>query len=168
MTTDSETIDTMARTIWGEARGCGTDGMRHVAMVIVNRAAHPSWWGHDIESVCLAPWQFSCRNPGDSNRAKLLSVTSIDPEFATAVAIATQAVHGSLQDETGNADSYYATSMRTPPTWTATAERTFSDGWHIFYRTARTSRPSTIANISVHAAPEDEADRLDDEFNPTA
>ena len=52
--------DTLARTLWGEARNQGQCGMAAVAHVVLNRAAHPRWWGHDIISVCRAPEQFSC------------------------------------------------------------------------------------------------------------
>lgn len=130
----ADAIDTMARTIWGEARGCGYSGMQHVASVIVNRASNPSWWGTDIETVCHKPYQFSCRNPGDPNRVQLLTVTPADREFALALRIAQMGADTGLPDDTGGADSYFA--IGTPaPAWAATAVKTFSDGWHSFYRT---------------------------------
>ena len=63
MTATATTIETLARTIWAEARSGGAAAMTHVANVICNRAAFPRWWGRDIASVCLAPEQFSCWNP---------------------------------------------------------------------------------------------------------
>jgi cell wall hydrolase len=150
-----QSVDTMARTLWGEARGCGAAGMRHVASVIQNRASHPSWWGNGVISVCLQPWQFSCRNPGDPNRDKLLAVTTRDPDFAVAMEIAQQAVAGQLPDETNGADSYYALSMSTPPAWAAKSVRTFADGWHAFYRTTLNAPPGTrpdARNVSVRSA----------------
>ena len=75
-----DALDTLARTVWGEARGEGEAGMAAVAAVIRNRidvsAAHGGkyWWGRDWISVCQARSQFSCWNPGDPNRAKLLAV----------------------------------------------------------------------------------------------
>lgn len=151
---DFDTIDTLARTLWGEARGCGAPGMRHVASVILNRAASPRWWGHNIRSVCLQPWQFSCHNAKDPNRAKLLAVTTANPEFKLAVRIAQDAAAGLLADETGGADSYYARSMSAPPVWAATARRTFADGWHVFFRTIgehpRGSHPD-VRNVGADA-----------------
>jgi spore germination cell wall hydrolase CwlJ-like protein len=144
--------------------------MRHVASVILNRASHPAWWGNNIVAVCIQPYQFSCRNTGDPNREKLLSVTAKDPEFAIALGIAQQAVAGHLPDATDGADSYYALSMRAPPAWAKTATKTFADGWHAFYRTTTAAPPGTrpdVRNVSVHAVP-DEADLLDDEFNQSA
>lgn len=126
--------DIMARTLWGESRGAGPEGMSHVANVVMNRVAHPRWWGNDTISVCKTPWQFSCWNKSDPNRAKLEAVTSDDPMFAAALRIAAQAIAGRLPDATDGADSYYAQSMMRPPAWSQRATRTFSDGWHVFCR----------------------------------
>lgn len=158
-----QSIDTLARTLWGEARGCGATGMRHVANVIVNRAQHPSWWGNNIIAVCLQPYQFSCRNPGDSNRAKLMAVTMADRDFVIAMDIARQAVAGNLPDETWGADSYFALSMAHPPAWAAKAVKTFSDGWHVFYRTTPNAPPGSrpdVPNVSVHTADDLNAQEL--------
>ena len=163
-------VDTLARTIWGEARGCGLAGMAHVANVIVNRADNPRWWGDDVIHVCTAPEQFSCWNADDPNREKLLAVADTDPEFMIAVTIATAAVGRRLGDGTGGADSYYAKSMAAPPAWAARGTVTLDDGWHIFLRmeiAAPDGGPGTV-NVSVNAktpAP-DEADVLDDEYDP--
>lgn len=127
-------VDVMARTLWGEARGCGEDGMWHVANVIINRANHPRWWGSDILSVCQAPSQFSCWNKSDPNRAKLLAVTQDNKQFADAVRLATVAIAGKLPDQTGGADSYYARSMARPPAWANRSKETFRDPWHVFLR----------------------------------
>ena len=139
--------DTLARTLYGEARGCGSPGMSHVASVILNRAAHPSWWGHSIVSVCVQPWQFSCRNPGDPNLPKLMAVTAADPAFAVALDIASRAVAGQLSDGTGGADSYYALSMAEPPAWAAKSVKTYEDAWHAFYRTTSTAPPGAAPDV---------------------
>jgi spore germination cell wall hydrolase CwlJ-like protein len=60
-----DTQGVLARTLWAEARSQGGEGMHAVANVILNRAAQPDWWGKDIRSVCLAPYQFSCWNEND-------------------------------------------------------------------------------------------------------
>ena len=50
-----------AETIFAEARGEGREGMIAVASVIWNRAhGNPE----KLETVCMAPWQFSCWNLG--------------------------------------------------------------------------------------------------------
>lgn len=145
----SEDVLTAARTIWGEARGCGYLGMLGVASVIGNRHKHPEKaWGATIASVCRAPWQFSCWNEGDPNLAKMLAVTEADPTFAIAVALAVRLENGTLHDITDGADCYYARSMATPPAWAAGATRTHLDSCHNFFRTGT----GAASNVSASAA----------------
>lgn len=127
-------VDVVSRTAWGEARGCGRDGMANVISVMVTRAKNPTWWGHDLVSVCLQPYQFSCRDAGDPNLQKLLAVTDADPDFRVAQALARLAVQDILPDMTKGADSYFAVSLRHRPSWTARATQTYADGWHSFWR----------------------------------
>lgn len=129
----SDPHDILARTVWAEARGDGRRGMEAVACVILNRAAHPRWWGKDVLSVCRAPWQFSCWLPDDPNLPKLKSATGADPSFVTALAVADDALSGRLVDPTGGADSYFA--IGTPePEWAASAVHTCNIIGHAFYR----------------------------------
>lgn len=111
----------VARTVWGEARGGGVEGMISVANVIQNRVAHPTWWGSAPREVCLAPEQFSCWLPG-ADRDAMLAADWLTPGFAAALAIA-EAVVGSavspLPRLVKNATSYYAASMTPPPAWAA-------------------------------------------------
>lgn len=58
-----------AMLVWGEARGESREGKLAVAYVAVNRALK---WERRLASVILRPWQFSCFNPNDPNREKLL------------------------------------------------------------------------------------------------
>lgn len=128
-------VDTLARTIWGEARGEGYQGMQAVANVVVNRARIGGWWGTTIETVCRKPWQFSCWLPTDPNSLKLRSVTLADTAFATAYEIARRAVAGTLADITGGATHYHEKSIR--PAWVSGATLTKSIGNHLFYRGVR-------------------------------
>lgn len=156
-------VDVMGRTLYGEGRSTGAAGMRHIASVILNRAAHPRWWGYSVTQVCVQPWQFSCRNDNDPNWPKLRAVTMKDPQFVLAISIARLAIAGLVADATNGADSYYALSMPAPPDWAAAAVHTYSDGWHAFYRTVgpfpAQSSPD-IRNTSVHAPMPSEADTL--------
>lgn len=155
----------MARTLYGEARGCGIAGMTHVANVIVNRIDNPRWWGDDVISVCRAPEQFSCWNTDDPNYPKLLSVTTTDPEFAEAILVSLKAVARKLPDVTDGADSYYALTMNHPPLWASRAVKTFSDGWHVFLRVelpAKNGGPEA-PTVSIHKPPPDDADMLNQE-----
>src|SRR6202167_2435580 len=63
-------LDLMKLCVWREARGEGMLGKGGVAQGIQNRATAPAWWGHDIRSVILKPWQFSSFNAADANSEK--------------------------------------------------------------------------------------------------
>ena len=131
----ADPVTTIACTIWMEARGDGQEGMHAVANVIMNRARNPRWWGHDIVSVCLAPWQFSSFDPG-STQIPLVkeAIVNGDPDYLTALKIAEWAVEGILADITDSADSYFAVTIP-PPYWSKRAEFTVQIGRQKFYRT---------------------------------
>lgn len=135
-------IDTLARTLWGEARGEGLVGMKAVACVIVNRFKQPGWWSRDkgddipddtIQAVCRDPWQFSCWNPDDPNLPKLLEVTREDKAFDNAWVLAELAVDGKLDDITNGATSYFSSTMGKPPYWAKDMTEVAQWGKHKFY-----------------------------------
>lgn len=147
----TDPTDILARTAWGEARGCGEDGMQRVLNVVMNRATNPRWWGHDPAEVCLKPWQFSCWNADDPNRPKLEAVTDADPQFRIALDLARAAAAWNLPDLTGGADSYFVKTM-TPPPWTRGATHTVDDGWHSFWITRHVAHaPSAYQPREVSA-----------------
>ncbi len=122
--------DILARTIYGEARGEGARGMQAVANVIMNRVKDGSWYGASVKDVCLKPYQFSCWNQNDPNRAIILSAT--DAQLKQARKIAEQAINGTLEDITGGATHYYADSIAAPY-WAASMRQTTKIGHHIFF-----------------------------------
>lgn len=128
-------IDILARTLWGEARGEGSAGMQAVANVVMNRVLRGGWWGTDIVSVCRKPYQFSCWNTGDPNRAAAAAVDGRDLYFATALRLARRAVLGALPDITGGADHYHAAGAG--PVWSRGETPTAVIGRHIFYNLAK-------------------------------
>lgn len=127
-----EAIDTLARTLWGEARGEGPRGMEAVACVVMNRVTCAvSHFGASVTDVCQKPAQFSCWNASDSNRARLLAVTTADTDFAQSLAIAARAVDGALADFTAGATHYHTRAVR--PGWAAGKTPCFELGDHLFY-----------------------------------
>lgn len=129
--------DTLARTLWGEARGEGSGGMQAVACVILNRVAHAKkmngyWWGNTILEVCHKPFQFSCWNSSDPNYRKLLSVDEEDLYFVTARRVATRALLGFLKDPTNGATHYHARTLT--PKWAIGKKPSAVLGRHIFYK----------------------------------
>lgn len=129
--------DTIARTLWGEARGEGSAGMLAVAAVILNRLHVAQtrggfWWGSSLIQICQKPYQFSCWNKDDPNYRKLLAVDERDLHFATALRIARRAVNGVLDDPTGGATHYHAAGIT--PYWAKGQTPVAVIGRHIFYR----------------------------------
>lgn len=130
--------DVLARTLWGEARGEGDQGMSAIACVVLNRVRVAEekgryWWGNNIIQVCQKPYQFSCWNRSDPNFQKLQSLDSTDYTFATALRIARRAVAQCLLDVTNGATHYHADSIE-KPYWTRGQEPRATIGHHIFYR----------------------------------
>lgn len=133
-------IDSLARTLWGEARGESLAGQEAVAHVILNRVAiaqarERMWWGNTIREVCRKPYQFSCWNHDDPNYIKLMAVTPRDPVFAQCLRIARRAVHGALshsKDPTDGATHYHTDVIM--PSWARGQNPTALIGRHVFYR----------------------------------
>lgn len=132
-------VHILAMTLWGEARGEGVTGQTAVACVIMNRVAIGGWWGKDVRTVCLKPYQFSCWLEADPNRTKMLAVPDTDPIFAQCLSIARMAIAGTLTDITGGADSYERTGIGA--SWAVGLTPVRVIGHHSFYRTVK--RPSS-------------------------
>jgi spore germination cell wall hydrolase CwlJ-like protein len=130
--------DTLARTIYGDARGETLDGMEAVANVILNRyeiaRRHENgyWWGSTIKDICLRPAQFSCWNKNDPNRLVMERVSSDNPIFAICQRIARRSVAGVLRDNTHGATHYHARQIM--PDWAMDEIPVAKIGHHIFYR----------------------------------
>lgn len=129
--------DTLARTLWGEARGEGPAGMEAVASVVLNRVASAQqmggyWWGNTIIQVCQKPYQFSCWVRADPNYRRIVEVDERDIHFATAVRIARRAIAGTLKDSTDGATHYHAYGLS--PAWARGHKPKAVIGRHVFYR----------------------------------
>lgn len=129
-------VDTLARTLYGEARGEPVRGKEAIAAVIINRVKRAEargwyWWGNTIQEVCLRPWQFSCWNAGDPNRKKIEAVRTGNRGFDSCLRIARRAVAQVLADPTDGATHYHTTAI-TPP-WAKGREPSVRIGNHLFY-----------------------------------
>ena len=106
-------------------------------LVVLNRVAVANrhggyWWGKDIADVCLKPFQFSCWNANDPQRAKLLSVAENNIHFATALRIARRAAYGLLLDSVAGATHYHTLDIL--PRWAQGQTPVAIIGHHMFYR----------------------------------
>lgn len=112
-TPSGDATDTLARTLWGEARDQPVRAIEGVAAVVMNRVRRARerggwWWGGDPATVCRMPLQFACWNPDGPGRAALAAVTEADPTFVVCRRIARRALAGLLADPTGGATHYHA------------------------------------------------------------
>ncbi|MTI10177.1 cell wall hydrolase [Curvivirga aplysinae] len=133
-------VETLARTIWAEARGEGPDGMMAVACVILNRWRDPKWWSRDenddivddtVEAVCRDPWQFSCWNKNDPNLPKLLAIDLSDQHFKAAFDIAYRCCFEDIIDLVEGSKHYHTKSIS--PDWAKGKFPVAHIGHHLFY-----------------------------------
>lgn len=124
-------IDTLSRTLLGEARGEGLLDMLGVAAVIRERVMRPGWWSRpsdNWQSVCRVYHQFSCWNKGDPNREVILNAEDREPiAFRRAVRIAEYTVHClrdrdvmqlfGIDDVDDIPTHYHDRSIDTPKAW---------------------------------------------------
>lgn len=135
--------DTVARTLYGEARGEGNQGLQAVANVIANRAQvaahfvdahqknHPLFGDGTLASACRVPWQFSCWNVADPNCWAIHDVDDSDPIFVMCLTIAQAAVDGQLPDLTSGA--LYYKVIGSYAKWAEGKTPCFTYGKHEFY-----------------------------------
>lgn len=124
-------IDTLARTLWGEARGEGFTGMQAVANVVMNRVRSRKW-PSTVTAVCKQKGQFSVWNANAPQRGRLMNVTPADAKFKQALEIAAMAVNGHLEDITGGADHYHTHAVN--PYWSQGVTPIANIGNHKFFR----------------------------------
>ena len=128
----------VAATLWGEARGEGTNGMQAVMNIIMNRA-HGDF--SKAREVALKRKQFSVwngvKNPEeislqmarDSRNKKLKDI----PSYIEALELVDKAMRGDLPDITGGATHYFNPHKVLPP-WAKEMVKTVSIGNHDFYK----------------------------------
>jgi spore germination cell wall hydrolase CwlJ-like protein len=122
----------LALMIWREARGETMEGKIAVGFTVLNRVAHPGWWGHDVAQVIGARWQYSSMT--DPRDPQLTAwPTASDALFLDCLRVADEVLAGSVDNPVPGADSYYAVSMPTPPKWADPAKFVKQIGRHLFY-----------------------------------
>ncbi len=134
-------LDTLTRTLYGEARGECVEGQIGVIHVILNRLRQPGWWSRHrdsipddtIAAVCRDPWQFSCWNPNDPNLPKLTAVGKGDLVYRRLCDLVEAVViEGAHPDPTRGATHYKVRAW--PARWAENRTPVASIGVHDFYR----------------------------------
>lgn len=136
-------LDVMALTVWAEARGESVKGQTAVAWVIKNRYLNPRWWSRNkdaipddtIAAVCKDPWQFSCWNPNDPNRARLENpATLMRPDVLAIRGLCECVLKDEIPDPTKRSDHYCTTKIARHTNWAKGRKPVAMIGQHLFYR----------------------------------
>jgi spore germination cell wall hydrolase CwlJ-like protein len=127
----SRDLECLTQAAYYEARGEGSDGMRAVAQVVLNRVRHPAF----PKSVCGVVFQGAGRRTGcqfsftcdGSMRAGVNRVA-----WSRARDIASRALSGAVYASVGNATHFHTTGVA--PGWRNSLIRVGQVGSHLFYR----------------------------------
>ncbi|MDR2794797.1 MAG: cell wall hydrolase [Holosporaceae bacterium] len=123
---------TLAKTIYGEARGeyysYGISSLMAIANVVVNRKNKN--FAPTICDVCLAPYQFSCWNKNDPNY-KIITEISSDAIFKKCQETAENVLAEKWPDLTDGCDHYHQKCIK--PHWAAHLQPRRIFGSHYFY-----------------------------------
>ena len=135
-----------ALTVYGEAKNQSVSGLQAVLSVIRNRVK-VGRFGSGWKGVIFKPWQFSCWNEGDPNRAQLLQLgfqligkteRTQNAVFDVCVWLAAQMVEGKYLSNVSDSTHYYAPAIVDTPAWAKSpAVRRTVVGSHVFYGNVR-------------------------------
>lgn len=122
----------LALAIWKEGAGEPFIGKVAIAYSVLERVAHPGWWGRDLIGCLTKPYQFSSFTaPGDGQLIRWPQLS--DPSYVEAWDAAIKALDKTASNPAPTSNSYYATSIK-PPAW-ATPETFITQvGRHRFHR----------------------------------
>lgn len=127
-----EQIDTIVRTVLGEAAGEGRPGMEAVAWTILNRA-NSGKYPSDPAKVAKQPSQFSAWNSAANGGNDLVNMSASDPRYKQALEIVNDVLGGNVPDPTGGALFYHTQNIS--PYWSDSVNNygTVGIGAHQFY-----------------------------------
>lgn len=155
MTKKDEQIDTLARTLYGEAKAQDVPDAIAIACVIMNRVSLPNW-PNEIEAVCIQPYQFSCWNTNDPNRARIFKASG--PWFKRCIEIATLAVEGNLPDPTTRSTHYHTPAVK--PAWSRRKTPVYQTAGHLFFNDIDTRPPANAKEALNQIRPVSKTDTI--------
>ena len=132
----AQDLDTLARTIVGEARSEPWAGMLAVGWTVRHRCEDPRRWPDTIHAVCRQRYQFSCWLSSDPNRKV---IDKLKPEhdtmFRMCLGAAACVLTGLVEDNTDGANHYLALgSLPKRPAWYDASKVTVTIGHHTFLK----------------------------------
>jgi len=135
-------LEYLARTIAGEARGESFAGKIAVGKSIVNRFRISHRSESTIAGVCTEPYQYSCWNTKDNNRAVIEKMSFVELMDLGCIAAALAAMDPSHLDETKGSTHYHTVkapkgAIKWPPVWAEGHKPAIQIGNHYFYNTVK-------------------------------
>ena len=126
-----EDVLTLARTVWGEARGESEEGKKAVIHTVFNRFNSGRWYaGKTIATTCRKCWQYSCWNKNYPNREKMDALTYIELELNLNLIKEAE----TEDDFTGGATHYYNPKVCARPKWVEGMKPCYICGHHLFFK----------------------------------
>ena len=123
--------DTLAAiNIWMEARGEPYEGQVAVGEVMRNRLANGSF-GHNLQSIILAPYQFSGWNTTSNERIAAFSLDDADPVYQQCLKAWLESTNTAFAK--GALFYYNPSIVSLPPDWAVPIHLTATIGHHQFY-----------------------------------
>ena len=144
----SRDLECLTQAVYYEARGEGSDGMKAVAQVVLNRARHPAF----PKSICAVVFQGSNRATGcqfSFTCSGIMNRRVNQAAWNRARKVATAALDGSVYSGVGSATHFHTTSVS--PGWRNSLVRVNQVGSHVFYRFG--GRRGSSATFSYAAEP---------------
>jgi len=145
-------VDTLARTLYGEAKAGDVEDATAIAATIMNRVAYPNW-PNDVSAVCLQPYQFSCWNVSDPNRLRIMNANVKEPWFRQCHEIAVKTIARQIPDQTDRATHYYAKTMKKAPKWAKGKAPCHQTAGHLFFNDIDTKPPKTAREALDQSRP---------------
>lgn len=132
---DLRDLLTLAKTIWGEARGEPFEGKVAVAWVAINRHESGRWYSAPtLADTCTMRGQFSCWNPDDPNRWKLEALDTGDLHFVECIYVAAGVLCGRLPSNVGMSTHYLnPAALEKMPAWARGRKISYKIGRHQFF-----------------------------------
>ncbi|MDE2258892.1 MAG: cell wall hydrolase [Betaproteobacteria bacterium] len=123
----------LALLVWREARGELHPAKVAVAFSVLNRVAHPKWWGTSLGAVIAKKWQYSSMAaPGDPNLIQYPLPQDVD--FQDSLAVVNAVIANDVTNPVPGSDSYYDVSIAAP-TWAKPEQFVKQVGAFRFYNT---------------------------------
>jgi spore germination cell wall hydrolase CwlJ-like protein len=142
----SRDLECLTQAAYYEARGEGSDGMRAVVQVVLNRARHPAF----PNSVCGVVFQGSNRRVGCQFSFTCDGSLRGRPNqgaWNRARDIASAALSGAVYAGVGNATHFHTTAVA--PRWRNSLVRVNQVGSHVFYRFGGRAGSSTAFSYAA-------------------